>query len=630
MKKIALIAVLIVTGSILQAQIYSPQVDSVVMRDGKKLATDVYIVSGGIPRPTILIQTPYNRLFYRWGLPIGIGAQLNTFGYNIVIADWRGFYGSASAFVANANRGEDGYDLVEWIAQQTWSDGKIGTWGPSALGKIQYQTARENPPHLTCCAPLVAGSQFDYQEYYPGGVYRTEYVEQLDALGYGMSAALLAMPFYNLTWQYLETTNYYPSSIKVPCFMIGGWYDHNVELMLELFSGIKQLSPTNVRDKHKLMMGPWAHGGFGTAQVGTCNQGELTFNEACGWSDSLSMRFFNYYLKNQANGWENEPVIRYFQIGENSWYSTSSWPPNGYSGQKLYFQSGGSMLNTIPALSNSFSSINYDPADPSPTHGGPTLRQDQLQGPYDQATSVESRNDIVVFTSPVLTEAVSVAGKPIVRLFVKSDQKDTDFAIRLCDVYPDSRSILISDGIQRMRFRNGYTTADTASMNPTQVYQIDIDLPNTAYTFLPGHAIRVDVTSANYPRFDNNLNNGLQMYTAGDTLIANNQVFHESLHASYIQLPISSGSNINDNAQLNKIQIFPNPVSDVINIEPNTSYYDSEFILINQLGQITMFGKLKDRLSIDISTLNAGIYILELKTINNVKYYTKIIVSEKE
>jgi putative CocE/NonD family hydrolase len=148
------------------------------------------------------------------GLAI-VGSHLYQNQYNFVIADWRGFYGSASAYVANYNRGLDGYDLVEWIAQQTWSNGKIGTWGPSALGKIQYQTAKENPPHLTCCVPIVAFPQMTYQEYYPGGVYRTEYVQQLDNLGYGLSPWLLANPFYNFQWQYVESTTNYPSAIKV-------------------------------------------------------------------------------------------------------------------------------------------------------------------------------------------------------------------------------------------------------------------------------------------------------------------------------------------------------------------------------------------------------------------------------
>ncbi len=594
------------------SQVYTPQIDSIAMRDGKKLAADVYIVSGGLQKPTILIQTPYNRIYYRFGLPLGIGANLNLSGYNFVVVDWRGFYGSASAMVASVNRGQDGYDIVEWIAQQTWSDGKIGTWGPSALGKIQYQTAKENPPHLTCCVPLVAGSQFEYSEYYPGGVYRTEYVQQLDALGYGMSAGILANPFYNLTWQYLQNTNFYPQLINVPCFMIGGWYDHNIDLMMNLFSGIKQSSPVTVRNKHKLLMGPWAHGGFGQAQVGTCNQGELTFNEACGWSDSLALRFFDFYLKNQVNGWDSEPTIRYFNIGENTWNATSVWPPIGNANQNFYLNDNGVLSNTLPALANNYSQYLYNPSNPSPTHGGTTLRQDLLQGPYDQSSVVETRNDLAIFTTQALTSPVQISGKPSAHIFIKSDRKDTDFTIRLCDVYPDGRSMLISDGILRMRFRNGFSIADTSSIVPNQVYEAIIDFPNTAYTFLIGHSIRIDISSSNYPKYDKNLNNGLIMYIAGDTLVATNKIFHEIGHASYIMLPVSVTNQLNEVKYEDEIHVFPNPASEKIYIDYSNEGSKINVKIINLIGEELTYFSVESEEGIDVSNLTNGIYMVKI------------------
>lgn len=627
MQKSLFILFYLISIQVAFSQIYTPQIDSVIMTDGKKLAVDVYKLNDGVQRPTILIQTPYNRIYYRWGLPIGIGANLSTSGFNFVIADWRGFYGSAGAMVASPNRGKDGYDLVEWIALQSWSDGKVGTWGPSALGKIQFQTAKENPPHLVCCVPLVSGSQFDYSEYYPGGVYRTEYVQQLDALGYGMSTFLLANPFYNITWQYIASINYYPASIQVPCFMIGGWYDHNIEVMLDLFAGIRQLSPTSVKSKHKLMMGPWAHGGFGAAQVGTCMQGELTFNEACGWSDSLALRCLNYYLKNQANGWESEPVIQYFQIGDNIWKETINWPPTGYTNQNLYMQSGGQLTSVLPVSLSSKTTITYDPSDPSPTHGGSTLRQDQLQGPYDQSQVVETRNDIAIFSTPTLTSPIQIVGKPLVHLFVKSNRKDTDFTVRFCDVYPDGRSMIISDGILRMRFRNGFTTADTASMVPGQIYNAEIELPNTAYTFLPGHAIRMDITSSNYPRYNNNLNNGGAMYVVGDTLIANNEIYHENSYASFITLPVSNNSVVEEISIINNVKIFPNPVSNFISFEWNGSYKYLQVAIFNDLGIIVKSQRINESEVMDVSDITTGIYLLKCLYDDKVMDVKKIMIS---
>lgn len=612
MKFVTIVFIFICFYLVSLSQIYTPQVDSIAMRDGKKLAADVYIVSGGLQKPTILIQTPYNRLYYRFGLPLGIGANLNSSGYNFVIVDWRGFYGSSSAMVANANRGQDGYDIVEWIAQQTWSDRKIGTWGPSALGKIQYQTAKENPPHLTCCVPLVAGSQLEYNEYYPGGVYRTEYVQQLDSLGYGMSAGILANPFYNLTWQYLQNTNFYPQLINVPCFMIGGWYDHNIDLMMNLFAGIKQSSPITVRNKHKLLMGPWAHGGFGQAQVGTCNQGELTFNEACGWSDSLALRFFDFYLKNQLNGWDSEPVIRYFNIGENIWNSTSSWPPTGNTNQNYYLNENGLLSSSAPIVNNSFSQYLYNPSNPSPTHGGTTLRQDLLQGPYDQSIVVELRNDLAMFTSPALTNPVQISGKPTAHLFIKSDRKDTDFTIRLCDVYPDGRSMLISDGILRMRFRNGYSIADTSSMIPNQIYEAQIDFPNIAYTFLTGHSIRIDISSSNYPKYDKNLNNGLTMYIAGDTLTATNKIFHETGYASYLNLPVSNTNKVSEINQENIINIFPNPSIGGFQVSCNNNVNNISVKILNIVGEELVNVKVDNGSCIEVLNISNGVYIIQV------------------
>lgn len=260
MKKIIiwfLLNAAIIFPALSQMLIQPTFVDSVEMRDGKKLAVDIYIpdTSGGVAYPVILVQTPYNRLLYRTiGLPL-FGNNIASANYAMVIADWRCFYGSSAACAGNYDRAKDGYDLVEWIAARTWCDGKVGTWGPSALGRIQFMTARKRPPHLVCAVPLVAGPQYSYPEYYPGGVYRTEYVQQLDALGFGSSSTILAHQTHDYVWIYSEATNFYPDSISVPLLMIGGWYDHNINVMMDFFAGIRQSSFSNVRDKHRLLMG---------------------------------------------------------------------------------------------------------------------------------------------------------------------------------------------------------------------------------------------------------------------------------------------------------------------------------------------------------------------------------------
>ncbi|MEI6347665.1 MAG: CocE/NonD family hydrolase [Bacteroidota bacterium] len=616
MKRNSLFLILfLISIGLCKSQTLVQTVDSIPMRDGKKLAADIYLPSTPGQYPVILVQTPYNRLYYRINQPLGLGSIAGT-PYALVVVDWRGYYGSASAMVANADRGKDGYDVVEWIATKSWSNGKIGTWGPSALGKIQFQTAKENPPHLVCAAPLVAGPQFNYWEYFPGGVYRTEYVQQLDNLGFGLATTLLNNPLYNTTWQYAEAINYYPQSMNVPLFMVGGWYDHNVEVMMQMFNGVQTSSPLAVRSKHKLMMGPWAHGGFGTAQVGTCNQGELTYNEACGWSDSLALRFFDFYLRDLSNGWESEPVVQYFQMGENTWQQTATWPPTGMLAIKLFFNDNNSLTPTLPTSTTASANITYDPHNPSPTIGGSTLRNDLHQGPYNQAPLVESRNDILIYTTPILTQNTVLKGSGRVHLFVSSNRPDTDFGFRLTDVYPDGRSMLLVDNIQRMRFRAGFHAADTASMQSGQIYEIDIPIHDLANTFLAGHRIRIDITSSNYPRFDNNLNNGGKMYSTGDTLTALNKVYLNNSHASFIELPLNSYIvGLNENVpQEDQFQIVPNPANESFSIT-NENY--NEINLYNING-VKIFTQQKSE-RYNLNFLPAGIYFVEIISSNGIR-----------
>lgn len=616
MKKLSTFLILGLFPITLFAQLLTPQVDSIPMRDGKKLAADVYIPSGCNQCPTILIQTPYNRLFARAGLPLGVGLNLNSSNYNFVVLDWRGFYGSSAALNGTPNRGQDGYDAVEWIATQTWSDGQVGTWGPSALGKVQFQTAKEHPPHLVCMTPLVAGPQFNYEEYYPGGVLRTEYVEQLDALGFGLSGILLANQVYNLTWQVAENQNYYPSQIEVPAFMIGGWYDHNVEVMLEMFSGLQSQSPQNVRDKHKILMGPWGHGGSGSASPGGAMQGELTYTEAQGWSDSLALAFLDYYLLNAQNNWDaNQPVI-YFQMGENNWYQDVAWPVQTVSFVNFYLDGNNALTTASPTVGGGSATFTYDPRDPSPTIGGSTLRLDLDQGPYDQAPLVESRNDILIFTSaPFFADAVMKGGVRV-KLYVSSDRTDTDFVVRLTDVYPDGRSMLLTESIQRMRFRDGFLANDTSLIVPNGVYEINFELPDVSNTFLAGHRVRVDITSSNYPRFDANLNNGMAMYTAGDTLVATNTVYFDPQYPSHVQLPMENYTDVEQVQESTNFSIYPNPANDIVTLSLNLEVA-SQLEILDITGRVVYNEAIPaniEMLDVSTSSFNAGAYFIKLNS----------------
>lgn len=598
------------------------------MRDGEFLAVDYYVPSGCTSCPVILIQTPYNKNWFHLSLPLGIGTNLNSSNYAFVVADWRGFYGSLAAAVAQPNRGEDGYDLIEWISQQSWCDGNIGTWGPSALGKVQFETAREQHPNHKCAVPLVAQPVFYYEDYFPGGVYRTEYVDQLDALGYGMSTTLLANPVKNLTWNFVEAQSIYPSQITIPFFMIGGWFDHNVDGMLDYFNLLKTQSPVAVRDKHKLLMGPWCHGGNGTAYVGSLQQGEWQYPTAEGLNDSLALEFFDYYLRGQiANDWtffDNVQRLE-FETGNEMYFTDHI----AVSGTEFYLNDNGILA---PSLINpGDTTIMYDPRDPSPTIGGPTLRQDLDQGPYDQSLSVETRNDIAsfdLFYNDWAMYNFRIYGKPEVHLFVSSDRKDTDFTVRITEVNDATdESVILADGVRRLRFRDGYTASDTAVAIPGNIYELIIDIPFMSHDFTMSgiNHLRLDITSSNYPRFDLNLNNGGTMYTAGDSLIANNTIYYNASYSSYIKIPFLNDVGMDEIQNKRLIHSYPNPANSLVNFTlPKNENWNISITDINGriISQSVFTG---ENYSCNIENWVNGIYFVQFTDSENLMYHSRFI-----
>ena len=389
MKHILLLLSFFITTT-LQAQL-TPETISIPMRDGQVLAAHLYRPDTTGEFPVILIQTPYNKnSFQISGLPLGVGYNLAASNYAFVILDWRCFYGSLPACGANINRGEDGYDAVEWIAEQSWSTGKIGTYGPSALGNIQYQTAREKPPHLVCCMPEVASPQTRYDVFYPGGGMILDRLQTLQIL-FGSYDLVFQNPYYNLLWQVAENSTLYPEEIEVPMFLVGGWFDHNTDEVLFMLDQLRTNSGASVQDKHKLIMGPWVHGGTGIAFVGSEIQGDLTFPEAAGMNREYGMRFFDYYLRDISNGWDTLSTFQYFQSGDNEWKTSEVWPPAGVANQTYYLQNDLEISNEMPNNPSGSHSFSYDPEDPSPTIGGKTLSLGLTQGPLDQTDEVESR-----------------------------------------------------------------------------------------------------------------------------------------------------------------------------------------------------------------------------------------------
>lgn len=509
---------------------YTRTVLQIPMRDSKNLAADLYSSDSQIRKPTILVQTPYDKSKYWTQLKQRIPFSLAD--YNIVILDWRGRFASKDTASAKANTGQDGYDAVEWIAKQTWSDGKIGTYGGSALGDVQFKTASENPPHLVCAVPMVKDFKVTFEQFYFGGEYRKEQTEALQNLGFFETKTILAQPTYNQFWKTIESKSDISSSIKVPMLMIGGWFDHYPDLVLRAFADIQTKSNASVKTKHKLIFGPWQHGNLDEKK-----QGILEFENAVGFGDRHAIMFMDYYLLGRKNNWEAVPTVQYYQMGDEVWKNAQSWDTVPRGETSFYLNTNTSLTLEKSSSDATSLSFSYDPKDPTPSFGGkrfdPT-KPNLVAGPQDQKT-VESRKDVLVFSSNALTSDLQINGMMKAQLYFSSNQADTDISVRFCDVYPDSRSVLMVEGIQRARFRNSLEKEEL--LKPGEIYEINVKLQNMALTIKKGHKIRIIISSASYPIFDRNPNNGGKLYADNTLNIALNKVFFGKDKFSRIILP---------------------------------------------------------------------------------------------
>lgn len=583
----------------------------VPMRDNESLSVDVYIPSGVDSAEVILIQTPYNKNMFENGLPLGVGSNLDGQPFIWVVADWRGFYGSNGADLSNFSRGEDGYDLCQWISEQMWHKSRIGTWGPSALGGVQYATAREQHPNHTCAVPLVAHPQQSYDSYYYGGVLEEARLQQLDALGYGLSPVVLGNPYYSTLWQFAENDSWYPSDIIIPTLQIGGWYDHNIDKMMDWYKATRDFAEISVRDEQWLLVGPWVHGGTGIAYVGSSAQGELNYPNAADMNNTMAWDFLNYYLLDTPNNWQATDLITYYETGENVWSTSNATTINLPLDDVLFLQENALLNGTTGTASTSFVS---DPNNPAPTLGGANLSLNLDQGPYDQI-SLESRNDIITFQSDILYADAHISGRILADLFVSADQPDCDIMVHLVDVYPDGRNMLITDGTRRMRFRNGYTQANEAFMTSGQIYPVQITLPFTNYTWKSGHRIKIYIGANSATRWNVNLQDGGTMYQPGIGNVANISIHHNSTYPSKITLP-GTNSSLNTTAlETLDYSVYPNPSQDLVHIEGGVF---ENYILADLTGKTVLQGSEN---SFSMQQLPAGVYVLQITNAQETQHF---------
>jgi putative CocE/NonD family hydrolase len=565
------------------------------MRDGVLLKADVYRPDIQTRVPAIVSRLPYNKdvlLMQSFAIHAIRAAEA---GFAVVYQDTRGRFESEGEFYPFVYEGQDGYDTVEWVAAQPWCNGGVGMTGASYFGATQWLAAAEQPPHLKAICPIVTTSEYYESWTYQGGAFQlgftllwtlndlaSENARRLALIGLtesDMMARLLlatdrmdqqyqnlplsdlpvlrgsqAADFYSDWIAHATQDEYWHSiainrrynQIRVPAFNIGGWYDLFLHGTLENFARMRQEGGTEVaRNGQRLLIGPWAHGAFS----GTYPEHGFGIFSSADIVDltGLQLPFFAHHLKGEDNGINQQPPVRLFVMGENRWRDEEEWPLARTQYIPWYLHSDGDAGHAGGLLSPNMPGQEprdvylYDPRNPTPTIGGPTflpgLALGANAGPRDQAPA-EVRPDVLVYTSAPLEQPLEVTGPLVVYLYAASSAPDTDFVVRLCDVYPDGASRILAEGILRARFREGYH--QPRPIVPGQVYKYQINLVATSNLFQIGHRIRLDVTSSSFPRFDRNPNTAkpLGQDKAEDLQPALQTIFHDAEHPSHVLLPV--------------------------------------------------------------------------------------------
>jgi len=537
---------LLLPASLLQGPVNLPDV-AIPMRDGKALAADVFLPPKPGKYPCVLIQTPYGK--ESLGRPIGgeskpagelgRGAVSDTLGlldrahYAYVVVDWRGFHGSRAALRGvdkrKWRRGQDGFDCVEWCAAQAWCDGKVGTWGGSALGKVQLDTAAEHPPHLVCAVPLIAAMGQRYEFYYEGGIYHEGHNKMLDLLGFGVGAKVRAAPLPGAPlWKFAKAFTYHPEKIGVPCLMITGWWDHFPGFIIRTFEDILAKGGPRARKGSRLLIGPWDHVG-----VGLKKQGDLEFPGAELASARAAKAFLDFHLRGIRNGWDETPRVRWWQCGENRWHEAASWSGIEREAAALSLRGKRILLpGEEPRKGEKAAPLHYvyDPHHPSPTLGGANLPP-MKHGPTRQ-NALLGRKDGLVFRTRLLEKPLELDGNAELAFRFRCNRKDCDFTARLCDQDEEGDLVLVADAAQRAKLRNGKVEL----LEPGKSYAITLRFPVTAWTFLSGHRLVLVVSSGNWPRYERNPNTGADFWDPDQALAVEVTLLQDGSHSPVLKL----------------------------------------------------------------------------------------------
>ncbi len=536
------------------------------MRDGVRLSTDIRMPAEG-SFPVILDRTPYNNYEisdYQHSLLDG--------GYAIVRQDCRGRFDSEGTFRPGLED-EDGYDTIDWISKQPWCNGAIGMIGGSYGGLTQYTAAWNRPPGLKTITPQVMGSDRFRGMTYRYGVFElalsASWGTSVGGMRTGQSHATtdwnrvfnhlplisldeavgmpspvvrewLSHPVYDDFWRARSNTAHF-SGFNIPVFHLGGWFDVFCQGTLENFTGIRKHGSPIAQAHQRIIMGPWAH----AINTEECGQIHFGTNAAID-IDGLRTRWLDRWVRDIENRMEQEAPVRIYVMGENRWRDEHEWPlartqytdffpATSNRANSLY---GDGALLKKNESGRGTDTYAYDPSHPVPTLGGGTLHPELLSGPADHRP-VERRDDVLVYTGPRLADPLEVTGEVRMILYASSDAPDTDFVARLCDVYPDGRSMLVCDGVTRARFHQGLDRE--CMLEPGKVYEFTIDMGATSQVFLAGHCLRLEITSSCFPRWNRNLNTDEPLATGTRMRIAHQTIYHCPAYPSRLVLPVIPG-----------------------------------------------------------------------------------------
>ncbi len=531
------------------------------MRDGVNLSANIFRPQTTGRWPVLLVRTPY-----------GKGSELTPHfrafvehGFALVIQDVRGRSESEGVFRPLVQEGPDGEDTLNWIGHEPWCDGKIGMFGGSYAGIVQWQVALRNPPFLKAIFPVVSGYDDYFDRFYSrGGAMKLGHrllwiSENLRAPGFvrpelshfmwhlplrtadravsGESVDFyqrsLNHPSYDDFWRALSTREKM-DRIRVPVFAVGGWFDNYGQSDLEAFSTLRKLGK-----QAYVMIGPWAHNSADRLAVDFGPEAAVPLRR-------IQFNWFDHWLKGQDTIQQFAPV-HLFTMGENRWDDEENWPLQGTRMEHFYLSgkgtaqtlNGDGKLDSKPARHEVSDGYVYDPHKPVPTRGGAICCNAKIlpPGPMDQRP-IEGRHDILVFTSPPLKSDLQVTGVVRAMVYVSTSARDTDFTAKLIDVTPDGTAIGLTDGILRLRYRSGVEKPELAK--PGEIYLINIDAGPTSNVFRQGHRIRLEIASSNFPRFDRNPNTGRAAAEETELRIAHQTVYHGGRYPSALMLPVVS------------------------------------------------------------------------------------------